>query len=199
MKLKLPLAIVLAAFATPACQTPRARHAAVPVPFGSNEEVAYAKTLWQRMMEEKLVGAHQKDLKPFFGGAPPHGTILELADQVLKVDGHSGFLVVKRNYNGPGVSVDAVAADRARFLSSVTIMYQREPGYDTDNQDWFWVKYKPDGRLFKARINGMKLPMAGRIIKGKTPQDSAGCIYCHSSAGGGDYIFYPDIKKPAPD
>lgn len=161
-------------------------------PMGGQEDVAYAEKLWSAMVKERLVGADAKRLEPFFGGAKPHGMILELATWPVSVDDHTGFLVVKNNYDGEGVSVEAVKKDRKRFLSSVTIMYQREKGYDPDNLNWFWAKYRPDGSLFDK--GGVKL--AGRIKKAKSRDDYGGCLYCHSSAGGGDYIFYPDIKLP---
>jgi len=163
---------------------------------GTAADVAYAGRVWDALAAEKLVGPHSHPLRPFFGGAKPHGTILEVAYQDLTVAGHTGFVVVKRNYDGPGVSVDAVSRDRRRFLSSVTVMFRREKGYDPDNQDWFWVKYRPDGRLFERSTGRRKVAMAGRIVKGATPDTSGGCIYCHASAGGGDYVFYPEIRVP---
>ena len=60
------------------------------------------------------------------------------------------------------------------WLKAVTIMLQREPGYD-DNDNWFWVKYAPDGSVMK-NPKGIK----------------AGCISCHLSAEGGDYLFFND-------
>jgi len=162
-------------------------------PMGTHADVAYARKLWDALTSVALTGPRARPLKPFFGGAKPHGMILELTHRDLTVGGHSGFLVLKRNYNGPGVSVAKVAADRARFLSSITVMYRREKGYDPENQDLFWVKYRPDGSLFR---NPKGLAMAGRILKGPSPGESRGCIYCHASAGGGDYVFYPEIRVP---
>jgi len=109
---------------------------------------------------------------------------------------HSGFLVLKRNYNGKGVSIATVRQNRKKHLTSITVMYQREPGYDEDNLNLFWAKYKPDGSLFSKSMQGQTLQLAGRLIKGKTSEDNKGCLYCHSSAGGGDYIFYPNIRLP---
>jgi hypothetical protein len=164
--------------------------------FGLADDVTYASTLWSAMVRARLTGPDEKKLEPFFGGARPHGEILELAYQNLEVDGHTGFIVVKKNYSGPGVSEEAVARDRARYLTDLTVMFQREAGYDPDNQNWFWVKYKPDGSLDTRDMEGTKVPLAGRIAKGKTREESRGCIYCHASAGGSDYIFYPRVKRP---
>ncbi len=165
------------------------------LPMGSSADVSYAKKLWQVMVNTKLVGPDAKPLKPFFGGAKPHGIILEIVSQQLRVEQHTGFIVVKKNYDGEGVTEASVAKNRARYLSSITIMYQRETGYDLDNQNWFWVKYKPDGSLYHTKFNNQSVGMAGRILKGETREQNGGCIYCHSSAGGSDYIFYPNIKN----
>jgi len=75
-------------------------------------------------------------------------------------------------------------------------MFEREAGYDADNQNWFWVKYKPGGGLDARQLGGKQVPLAGRIAKGNTVEENGGCIYCHSSAGGRDYIFYPSVKRP---
>ena len=165
-------------------------------PFGSQADINYARLLWSVMERERLVGENEFKLEPFFGGAKPHGMILEIGHRIINVDGHSGFIIVKKNYNGPGVSEAAVANDRARFLSSVTAMYQRESGYDEDNKNWFWVKYQPNGELFNKFVGDKNIALAGRIAKGKNVDENSGCIYCHRSAGGGDYIFYPEIEVP---
>jgi len=162
-------------------------------PMGTAVDVAYAQKLWHALTAAGLAGPQARPMKPFFGGARPHGMILELAYQDLRVGGHTGFLVLKRNYDGAGVSVQNVARDRGRYLTSVTVMYRREKGYDPDNQDWFWAKYHADGSLFR---NPRAMQMAGRILKGATRDESGGCIYCHASAGGGDYVFYPEIHVP---
>lgn len=164
--------------------------------FGLADDVTYAATLWRAMVTARLVGPDEKKQEPFFGGAKPHGEILEIAYQNLEVDGHTGFIVVKKNYDGAGVSEEAVARDRASFLTSITVMFEREAGYDPDNQNWFWVKYKPGGSLDTKEVEGAAVALAGRIAKGKPGEENRGCIYCHSSAGGRDYIFYPRVKRP---
>lgn len=164
--------------------------------FGAAEDVSYAHSLWDVLVDKRMAGDNQKPMKPFFGGAKPHGMILELAYEEITVNGYKGFVVVKRNYDGEGVSEARVAENRAKYQSSVTVMFQREGGYDLDNKNWFWAKYYPDGKLYQKPTPKGSIHMAGRIAKGKTRDDNRGCIYCHSSAGGGDYIFYPEIKIP---
>jgi len=167
-----------------------------PMPAGSADDVAYARTLWSALQAAGMVGPHARELEPFIGAARPHGWVLELSYRTLTVGDHTGFVVMKNNYNGDGLTVEQVRADRARYLSSVTVMYQREAGYDADNQDWFWVKYRPDGALFAKKMGSKQIPMAGRMFKGRNGDVDRGCIYCHKSAGGGDYIFYPEIVLP---
>jgi len=44
-----------------------------------------------------------------------------------------GNAIVKRNYGGPGVSIDNISRDRSKYLKAITVMYKRESGYDSDN------------------------------------------------------------------
>ena len=162
----------------------------------NHDDVSFAHRLWQSMEGEKLVGRQATPFEPFFGGAKPHGMILEVYSNMLTVGDYTGFLVLKRNYDGAGVSVENVRKSRTKYLSSITIMYQRESGYDNENLNLFWAKYKPDGHLFRKEVMGKEMLLAGRLIKGKTMDRNKGCLYCHASAGGGDYIFYPEIKLP---
>ena len=37
-----------------------------------------------------------------------------------------------------------------KWLKATTVMYQKKAGYDPQYQDWFWVKYKPDGSLHET-------------------------------------------------
>lgn len=169
------------------------------LPAGTPADIDEAQQLWSVLEQEHMVGAHAKLLKPFIGAARPHGWVLEVDSKMIQVGHHRGFVVVKKNYKGDNLTVADVEQDRHRYLNSISVMFRREPGYDPENQNWFWAQYRPDGRLFSMHRMGMSIAMAGRLMKGATPQDkNRGCIYCHSSAGGGDYIFYPDIIPPKP-
>jgi len=155
--------------------------AAQDAPFGTDKDVAYAKLLWDLMKADKLVGDGAIHAVPY-AGVEPHGMMLETFYTTASVNGHEGRLVVKRNYGPEGVKKDDVLMDPAKHLGAITVMFQREDGYDADNQNWFWAKYLPDGSLDK-NPEGMQL--AGRVAKGA----DAGCIACHSTADGGDYLF----------
>ncbi len=155
---------------------------------GSSEDVNDANQLWAALEQAKLVGSRSIALKPYTG-MPPHGAVLEVTHKELSVNGRRGMVIVKRNYGGPDVSIQKVSANRSKYLKAVTVMYKRESGYDDDNKDWFWAKFKPNGSLHVKEKMGMEIALAGQVAKGK-PE---GCISCHQGAPGGDYIFAPDI------
>ncbi len=151
-------------------------------PFGTDGDAAYAALLWNVMEQSKLVGDGMIRALPY-QGSEPHGMMLETFYTTATIKGHTGDLVVKRNFGPAGVSADTVLSDPGKHLGSITVMFRREDGYDADNQNWFWVKYLPDGTLDK-NPKGMRL--AGRVAKGA----DKGCIACHSLAG--DYIYTTD-------
>ena len=151
-------------------------------PFGTDADADYAALVWDVMVSSGLAGKDAVMATPYDGG-PPHGMMLETFYTKATVNGHTGDLVVKRNYGPEGVDAAAILADPSKHLGAVTVMFRREAGYDADNADWFWVKFLPDGSLDK-NPKGMRL--AGRVAKGA----EVGCIACHS--GEEDYLFTTD-------
>ncbi len=143
-------------------------------PFGNAEDIDYSKQLWAKM-EAKGLNSTPANL---YVGGPPHGPVREVLEAFI--DGKR--VIVKRNFGGEGVSVEAVSQNRAAFLKAVTVMAKREVDYDPENGNWFWVKYKADGSLH-TNAKGMKL--AGKVAKGM----DKGCIFCHQSASGNDLVF----------
>jgi hypothetical protein len=143
-------------------------------PFGNAEDIDYAKQLWAKM-EAKDLNSTPANL---YVGGPPHGPVREVLEAII--DGKR--VIVKRNFGGEGVSVESVSQNRAAFLKAITVMAKREDGYDPENGDWFWVKYKPDGNL---HTNAKGIKLAGRVAKGM----DKGCIFCHQSASGNDLVF----------
>jgi len=150
-------------------------------PFGTKQDVEYSKSLWQALEKAKLVGPNTIETVPY-KGQPPHGAILETVASTITAHGNTGKVYVKANYGGSDITRSKVANDRQKYLKAVTVMFKREKGYDPDNRDWFWAKYTPDGGLHK---NPKGMLLAGRVAKGM----KKGCIACHSSADGGDYLF----------
>jgi len=151
-------------------------------PFGTDHDIEYAALLWDVMNASNLAGPNSIQTYPYEGIAP-HGMMLQTFYSTGTVDGHTGDLIVKRNYGPEGVSEDEVLMNPAKHLGAVTVMFRREAWYDDDNQDWFWAKYLPDGSLDK---NPKGMSLAGRVAKGA----DAGCIACHSGAD--DYVFTSD-------
>ncbi len=155
--------------------------AAQAAPFGGPEDTEYASRLWQSLMAAKLAGSDAIQSHAYTG-QHPHGAILQTMQSMATVGSDTGVVIVKRNYGGEGVSKESVSNDPDKYLKAVTVMFKRK-GYDPDNQDWFWVKYKPDGSL---HTNPKGMSLAGRVAKIKPPK---GCIACHAAAPGGDYVF----------
>ncbi len=106
-----------------------------------------------------------------YPGQSPHGAQLAMYLNRRAVTNPTelpgGSIIVKENY-----------ADDGQTLMAVTVMYRSE-GYDPEHNDWYWVKYNPDGSV--AQNDGMLL--AGRV---------GGCIDCHSSSTGEDFAFFND-------
>lgn len=175
-------AVLLATALAFAC----AGNAQAEAPFGTKADIQYAEALWKEMSKHNFVGQNALMSTPY-KGQHPHGAVLDTFDTVMSVRGDKGELIVKRNYGGEGVSESAVANDPEAFLKSVTVMFRRD-GYDPENGNWFWAKYKPDGEL-DTNPKGMEL--AGRVAKGA----DKGCIACHQAAPGGDYVFNHDRMK----
>lgn len=150
--------------------------AALAQEFGGQDDQNYAGQLWQTMTERNLAGEGALQALPY-PGTDPHGMMLETFYTDATVDGHSGTLVIKRNYGPEGVTVDQVLGNREEHLAAVTVMFRRADGYAPETGNWFWAKYLPDGSLDRAPNDA---PMAGMV---------QGCISCHASAEGGDYLF----------
>ncbi len=150
-------------------------------PFGSEFDVSYSQSLWKALVEEKLAGPNMIRSIPY-EGMEPHGVILEQLSTMISVEGYTGIVFVKNNYMGEGITRSKVVNDPNAYLKAITVMFKREKGYDPDNQNWFWVKYKPDGSL---HVNPKGMLLAGRVAKGA----DVGCIACHTDADGRDYLF----------
>lgn len=150
----------------------------VKMPFGGKQDVAFAKQLWSSMKAADLVGEERVNVRPFEGNEP-HGAIQQVLDTKVRVQKTSGRVIVKVNHMGEGADIDTVHANPNKYVAAYTVMFKKPAGYDPENNDWFWAKYKPDGSL-DTNPKGMRL--AGRVAKGM----DQGCIACHRSIGGED-------------
>lgn len=156
-------------------------------PFGNPEDIDYAGKVWAAMGDANFTGPDAVRAFPY-EGIEPHGFVLETFYTKVTVGGHTGDLVIKRNYGPEGVEVEEVQENATAHLAAITVMFKREAGYDADNKDWFWAKYLPDGSLDK---NPKGMQLAGRVAKGA----DAGCIACHTNAPGENYLFTTDHIK----
>jgi hypothetical protein len=153
-----------------------ATNAALAQEFGGQDDRDYADQLWQAMQDRQLAGDGAIQAFPY-AGTDPHGMMLETFYTDATIDGHSGALIIKRNYGPQGVTKNDVIGNPGEHLAAVTIMFRRAEGYAPDAGNWFWAKYQPDGSLDQTP-DGVSL--AGK---------AAGCIGCHASADGGDFVF----------
>ena len=153
--------------------------AAGDAPFGGEADTAFAADLWSAI-DGYTAWRMQSDVYP---GQSPHGKFLRMYANVVTVGDRAYDVIIKDNFGGP--SAEAVAAAPTDHLKAVTVMVRREDGYDPGHDDWFWVKYAPDGTVAE---NPQGMALAGRVAKGT----DKGCIACHGKAGGGDYIFSND-------
>lgn len=106
-------------------------------PFSGQANVEYARALWKALADARLVGEDAIRTYPY-EGTPPHGKVLEYLEREFTFAGHTGIVMVKKNYAGeadPEALEHAILNDRMEYLDSVTVMFRREDGYDPDNQN----------------------------------------------------------------
>ncbi|MBI2906786.1 MAG: cytochrome P460 family protein [Chloroflexi bacterium] len=105
-----------------------------------------------------------------YPGTEPHGALLTtyVTDGAFSaIDGKkgsipNGSIIVKENYMPD------------KTLAAVTVMYKVK-GYDSANNDWFWLKYAPNGAI---------------DAQGKVGD----CIACHGKRRDNDFIFTGSLK-----
>lgn len=130
-----------------------------------------APGLWSHLQEVGYRDAWRlyPDKGELYEGTEPHGILLTTylngpAHQAMQKGAASlptGAVVVKENFKPDST------------LAAITVMYKHE-GYDPEHNDWFWVKYLPDGSVANDGA------AAGRV---------ASCIGCHAGKADNDYIM----------
>jgi hypothetical protein len=155
--------------------------ATTSMPFGGKADVDFAKALWTAT-EGYQNWPIRSDLHP---GKSPHGKFLKIYWNIVSVNGKLYDVLVKDNFGGDNVTADMIQKDPMKYLVVVTTMVQRGDDYDPEDNNWFYVEYKPDGTIV---MNDKNVALAGRVNKGM----AAGCIPCHVKAEGHDFIFSND-------
>jgi hypothetical protein len=141
---------------------------------GTAQTDAYAARLWEYLLENNLVGEGRMRSYPFVGSRP-HGSIQEVIATEAEMDGRTGRMIVKHNYGAAEELTPrgVYGAEQDENYEAITIMFQREQGYDPANNDWFWAEYNPDGSI---------LIYQGAHLSGRSPV----CLGCHTPLGGED-------------
>lgn len=141
---------------------------------GTAVDDAYAAKLWDYMLENNLIGEDRIRSFPFVGSRP-HGSIQEFIATEATIDGQKGRLLVKHNYGAEEelTPKKVYAADQYDNAEPLAIMFQREDGYDPDNNNWFWAEYNADGSVYNYQ---------GDNLSGRAPL----CLGCHTPLGGKD-------------
>ena len=75
--------------------------------------------------------------------------------------------------------------DEEERLIAITVMYRAE-GYDPPDNDWYWTKYLPDGRVARTSPEEGSKPIAGRW---------EACVKCHRQAEDNDLVFANDYME----
>ncbi len=161
-------------------------------PFGSPEDIDFANQLWRELSAARMVGPDALGATTYQGGTGLHTETLISLQSTVKVRGSEGFAIVKKNFigaDGAAATEEQVFEDPQKYLRVNTVMYQREAGYDPDNQDWFWVVYNPKGEVV---VNPLGLNMAGKIVAKGMEEAPFNCIACHKLAPGEDYVYLHD-------
>lgn len=162
-------------------------------PFGGDADVAFAKKLWGALIDARMVGPNSIRTTTYEGGTGLHAVRLITLEGDVNIDGNSELAIVKKNFRGAegadAPSDEDILNNPNGFPGPVTVMVKR-PGFDPDNQDWFWAVFLPNGNVVK---NPLGLNMAGAIVGGGAMADAPfNCIACHAAAPGDDYVFLHD-------
>jgi hypothetical protein len=177
------LVFAMAVFSQTATKTAKKTEKKVQMPFGGKEDVAFANDMWKAMKDYNS-WLMKSEVRM---GMSPHGDFIQLYYNIVNLNGKPYHVIVKDNFGGEGATKDLVTESPSKYLMAVTVMVQREKGYDLENNDWFWVKYNADGTIGKDEKG---TEMAGRVAKGM----DTGCISCHKAAKDNDYIFTNDAQ-----
>jgi len=152
---------------------------------GAQDSSQQAGQLWQQIQGEK----YQDNWSLFPGkgklykGTEPHGMLLttyvnKTAEQALTSGAKElpkGSILIKENYMPD------------KTLAAVTVMEKTGDGKD----DWFWVKYNPDGTIATMEMekDGMKMNMP--VAGGKETM----CAMCHAASVSGVHNIMTPLES----
>jgi hypothetical protein len=159
----------------------------IAAPYGTAMDIQFARQVWPILEQRGLTGA-RAILTPPTLAREPVGRWIETMGALIMLEGVPRQAFVKRLYR-EDASLEQIDADRMGTLVHSVAMIQREAGYNPLADDWFFVRYGPDGSV----LNGVDgVAEAGRLHQGS----DIGCMACHSTAPGDDFLFTTD-HRPA--
>lgn len=88
---------------------------------------------------------------------------------------------VKSLPDGAILVIEDLSKD-GKSRDGVSVMY-RVKDTDPEHNDWYWLRFLPDGSISRSDTTSSGKPMAGKVKS---------CIDCHTQAAGGDYVFSND-------
>ncbi|HET6459289.1 MAG TPA: cytochrome P460 family protein [Syntrophales bacterium] len=105
-----------------------------------------------------------------YEGPEPHGAFLTtyVNDVALK------SISAKKGKFADGAIIAQDNFSKDKKLKFISVIYKVK-GYNPQGGDWFWVQYKPDGRIESE----------GKIDE---------CIKCHEAQKGNDYVYTGKLK-----
>lgn len=119
-------------------------------------------------------GPYPGQTDDFYPGQSPHGAFLKMYLNRAAAGNPEtmphGSVLVKENFSNQ------------QQLMAITVMY-RANGFDPEHNDWYYVKFNPDGSVATTPPDKGSKPIAGRFQS---------CIDCHSGATGEDFVFAND-------
>ena len=139
----------------------------------------HKETFEQRMWKYLNSSVYQQwspagDNGDFRESQAPHGALVKTymnrkaaSDPTNLVN---GSVIIKENYSPD------------EKLMAITLMYKSD-GYNAAADDWYWVKYMPNGQVAQMDTPNGKMAIAGK---------AQACIDCHAGAEGDDYLFFND-------
>jgi len=134
---------------------------------GTPEDEAHVHDLWERMQGYESWGQVDGWDGVLFSLDGTHGEYVQIWANGVALDDlenlPEGSIVVKEGYSD----------EAGEELNAITVMERREPGYDPENGDWFWGRFRADGTPTHA----------GRV---------GFCADCHASDTTGDFSFVND-------
>jgi hypothetical protein len=152
---------------------------ATPTPPRQQTPQEFAANLWRYINRDKSPYRQWAGIE---STAPdsiddPHGAggktyLNDLAEKDQQKLGY-GAVLVREEYG-----------DDAEKPIAISVMY-RAKGTDPKNNDWYWLKFLPNGSLAKSAPDAGSRPVLGRV---------ASCIECHQKSRGKDLVFLNDAR-----